>query len=75
MSGLALKVGTVPIGGVALAGIENLENLKGWLSPTRSPARASPAAAPGTGAPKGAMASAASTHSTLATGYERQRRS
>ena len=37
MSGLALKVETVPIGGVALAGIENLENLKGSAVPDSLP--------------------------------------
>ena len=37
MSGLALKVGTALIEGVALAGIENLENLKGSAVPDSLP--------------------------------------
>lgn len=37
MSGLALKVGTAPIGGAALAGIENLENLERSAVPDSLP--------------------------------------
>ncbi|HZA46509.1 MAG TPA: hypothetical protein VE568_14610 [Rubrobacter sp.] len=37
MSGLALKVGTAPIGGAALTGIENLENLERSAVPDSLP--------------------------------------